>query len=156
MQPEPQQLDIEESVTQGIDVLRRQIEGHVGITTLDQEKSLLDAGLDGVMVGREAYHNPWSLASWDADFFGAAPSTQTRETVEVQMCNYMTREFEEHATPHTAIARHMLGLRHSLPGSRRWRQVWSDHRLKGWDPHEVMALAHQGVAVAELADAEIA
>ena len=98
--------------------------------------------LDGVMVGREAYHNPWLMASWDADFFGAAPSTLTRETVEVQMCDYMARELTGHATPHSAIARHMLGLRHGLPGSRRWRQVWSDHRLKGTSPHDVMALAH--------------
>ena len=98
--------------------------------------------LDGVMVGREAYHNPWLMASWDADFFGAAPSTMTRETIEAQMCDYMAREYAEHATPHSAIARHMLGLRHGLPASRRWRQVWSDHRLKGVDPHEVMALAH--------------
>jgi tRNA-dihydrouridine synthase A len=36
----------------------------------------------------------------------------------------------------------MLGLRHGLAGSRRWRQVWSDHRLKGLPPHEVMALAY--------------
>ena len=40
------------------------------------------------------------------------------------------------------IARHMLGLRHGLPGARRWRQVWSDHRLKDCPPREVMALAH--------------
>ena len=101
--------------------------------------------LDGVMVGREAYHNPWLMASWDADFFGAPLSTLTREAVESQMCDYMVREFEDHGTPHSAIARHMLGLRHGLSGSRRWRQVWSDHKLKTMPPHEVMALAHQVV-----------
>jgi tRNA-dihydrouridine synthase A len=36
----------------------------------------------------------------------------------------------------------MLGLRHGLPGARKWRQVWSDHRLKTLDPEAVMALAH--------------
>lgn len=99
--------------------------------------------LDGVMVGREAYHNPWWLAEWDAEFFGAAPSELTREEVERRMCDYMVREAAEHGTPWSNIARHMLGLRNGLPGARRWRQVWSDHKLKTLDPHAVMALAHE-------------
>ena len=58
------------------------------------------------------------------------------------MVVYMTREATLHGTPWSAIARHMLGLRHGLVGSRRWRQVWSDHKLKTLPPAEVMALAH--------------
>lgn len=104
--------------------------------------------LDGVMVGREAYHNPWWLAEWDAEFFGAAPSERTREEVETLMCDYMVREAAEHGTPWSNIARHMLGLRNGLPGARRWRQVWSDHRMKSKSPHEVMAIAHEPVAQA--------
>jgi tRNA-dihydrouridine synthase A len=68
----------------------------------------------------------------------------TRETVEQQMVDYMLRAAAEDGCPWYAIARHMLGLRHGLPGARRWRQVWSDHKLKPLDPREVMALAHQG------------
>ena len=113
-----------------------------GITTNAQITEQLQQ-LDGVMVGREAYHNPWLLASWDADYFGALPSGLTREDVEAQMCDYMLREFASHGTPWSAIARHMLGLRHGLPGSRRWRQVWSDHKLKGLHPKQVMDLAHR-------------
>ena len=97
--------------------------------------------LDGVMIGREAYHNPWWLARWDQIYYGAPESTLTREAVEVAMVEYMAREAREHGTHWYAIARHMLGLRHGLPGARRWRQVWSDHRLKDLPPHEVMALA---------------
>ena len=115
-----------------------------GITTNAQIAEQLQQ-LDGVMVGRQAYHDPWLLASWDAEFFGAAPSKLTREAVEAQMCDYMAREFAERGTPWSAIARHMLGLRHGLPGSRRWRQVWSDHKLKALPPHELMVLAHQSV-----------
>ena len=100
--------------------------------------------LDGVMVGREAYHNPWWLARWDAQYYGAPESMLTREDVEAAMVEYMAREAAAHGTPWASIARHMLGLRHGLAGSRRWRQVWSDHRLKGLPPHEVMALAHAG------------
>ena len=115
-----------------------------GITTNAQITEQLTQ-LDGVMLGREAYHNPWLMASWDAEFFGAAPSSLSREDVEAQMCDYMARELADHGTPWSAIARHMLGLRYGLPGSRRWRQVWSDHKLKTLPPHEVMALAHEPV-----------
>lgn len=99
------------------------------------------AVVDGVMVGREAYHNPWWLASWDAEFYGDAPSLLTREAVEEQMVEYMEREAREHGTHWYSVARHMLGLRHGLAGARRWRQVWSDHRLKGLPAREVMAIA---------------
>ncbi len=115
-----------------------------GITTNAQIANEL-VHVDGVMVGREAYHNPWVMADWDQAFFGATATTATtatRESIEVQMCDYMAAQFAAHGTPWSAIARHMLGLRHGLPSSRRWRQVWSDHRLKTLHPRDVMTLAH--------------
>ncbi|MDR3453303.1 MAG: tRNA dihydrouridine(20/20a) synthase DusA [Rhodoferax sp.] len=114
-----------------------------GITDSEQVAQQLQA-LDGVMIGREAYHNPWWLAQWDEQFFHRpARAALTRETVEEQMTDYMAREAKLHGTPWSAIARHMLGLRHGLPGSRHWRQVWSDHRLKALPARDVMALAHE-------------
>jgi len=118
-----------------------------GITTNEQVAEHLQH-LDGAMLGREAYHNPWWLASWDSAFYGAPAADLSREQVEALMCDYMVREAAEHGTPWSNIARHMLGLRHGLAGSRRWRQVWSDHKLKAMAPHQVMALAH-GEALAE-------
>lgn len=112
-----------------------------GLTTHAELAAQL-AHVDGVMVGREAYHNPWLLADCDEAYWGKAPQTLTREDIEAQMVVYMQREAAAHGTPWSTIARHMLGLRHGLPGSRRWRQVWSDHRLKHLDPHAVMQLAH--------------
>ena len=97
------------------------------------------------MIGREAYHNPWWLSEWDAAFYGADSNDLTREQVEEQMCDYMAAEAAQHGTPWSAIARHLLGLRHGLPGARKWRQVWSDHRLKALHPRDVMALAHGAV-----------
>ncbi|OSZ75227.1 tRNA dihydrouridine(20/20a) synthase DusA [Hydrogenophaga sp. IBVHS1] len=111
-----------------------------GITTNAQIGEHL-LHVDGAMVGREAYHNPWLLTTWDEAFFGAAPSCVTREAVEEQMVAYMERAFLEDGCPWYAIARHMLGLRHGLRGARKWRQVWSDHRLKPLPPREVWALA---------------
>ena len=111
-----------------------------GITTSAQVAEQLEL-VDGVMLGREAYHNPWWLSEWDAAFYGAAPSALTRELVEEQMVAYMEREAAAHGTSWYSIARHMLGLRHGLPGARKWRQVWSDHRLKALPASEVWALA---------------
>jgi len=118
-----------------------QIAVNGGIATTAQIAEQLQA-VDGVMVGREAYHNPWSLAGWDSAFLGGQPRDISRESVEHAMVDYMEREAAEHGTGWYSVARHMLGLRHGLPGARRWRQVWSDHRLKTLPAREVMALAH--------------
>lgn len=133
--------------------LRIEING--GITTSLQVTEQLHH-LDGVMVGREAYHNPWWLAEWDHAFFGEAAGGEgnnitgditrdiNRDTVEAQMVDYMERE-AAHGTHWYGMARHMLGLRHGQPGARRWRQVWSDHRLKHLGAAEVSALALQAM-----------
>jgi tRNA-dihydrouridine synthase A len=102
-----------------------------GINTLEQVQNEL-LQIDGVMVGREAYHNPWWMTEWDAQFYGdgVARAGITRDSVQEQMVVYMEREAAAKGTPWYSIARHMLGLRHGQPGARLWRQVWSDHRLK--------------------------
>jgi tRNA-dihydrouridine synthase A len=115
-----------------------------GITTHTQVAEQLEH-VDGVMVGREAYHNPWWLASWDEAYFGAGVNLLTRDEVEEHMVVYMEREAVEHGTNWYSIARHMLGLRHGLPGARKWRQVWSDHRLKVLPAHEVWKIACERV-----------
>jgi tRNA-dihydrouridine synthase A len=101
--------------------------------------------------GREAYHNPWWLASWDALYYGDAAVERTRESVEEQMVAYMEHEARTHGTHWYAIARHMLGLRNGLAGARRWRQVWSNHQFKQLPPSEVMRLARTKPAEAALA-----
>ena len=103
--------------------------------------------VDGVMLGREPYHHPWAMTGWDAQFFGAAPLAVERDAVEAAMVAYMQRVVAG-GEPWSHVSRHMLGLRNGLPGARRWRQVWSDHRLKHDDPQAVMALANAATAVA--------
>jgi tRNA-dihydrouridine synthase A len=107
--------------------------------------------VDGVMVGRHAYHEPWALAGWDERFFGAAAPVHDRAEAEAGMVRYMAR-LAAQGTPWSHAARHMLGLHNGLPGARRWRQVWSDHRLKALPPAEVSALACQGLRAHRPAD----
>ena len=108
--------------------------------------------VDGVMIGREAYYNPWLLTTWDETFFQRqAQSVQSkpvlyREDVEEAMVTYMERAFKEDGCPWYAIARHMLGLHHGERGGRLWRQVWSNHKLKPQPPREVMQLAREALA----------
>ena len=111
-----------------------------GITTMDQIHQHLQQ-LDGVMVGREAYHNPWLLSYWD-EALGAKPFQLTHDDVEAQMVDYMAQQAAR-GVPWFAVSRHMLGLRHGQAGARKWRQVWSDHRLKNQPVSEVAALARK-------------
>jgi tRNA-dihydrouridine synthase A len=112
-----------------------------GLTSDAQIEAQLQQ-VDGVMLGRHAYHEPWSMAGWDMRWWGApAPAASSREAVEEALVAYMAREAAARGTPWSGIARHMMGLYNGLPGARRWRQVWSDHRLKHLPPHEVLARA---------------
>jgi tRNA-dihydrouridine synthase A len=99
--------------------------------------------VDGVMVGRLAYHEPWAMANWDERFFGAPPQPLDRDAVEERFVAYMER-LQAAGLPWSHAARHMIGLRHGQPGARHWRQVWSDPALKGGSPREAMRLARAG------------
>ncbi|WP_292444495.1 tRNA dihydrouridine(20/20a) synthase DusA [Methylibium sp.] len=119
-----------------------------GITTSEQIEEQL-RHVDGVMLGREAYHHPWTMASWDARFFGAAPHERERTEIETRMVEYMERERALRGEPWSHVSRHMLGLWNGTPGARKWRQVWSDHRLKGESPRAVSALARRSARQTE-------
>ena len=106
--------------------------------------------VDGVMVGRHAYHHPFAMAGWDARFFGAHGAVPTRDDVEQGYVRYM-EALAAQGVPWTHASRHMLGLRNGLPGARRWRQVWSDHRLKAESPRLVSERAGASAEAAVLA-----
>ncbi len=100
------------------------------------------AHVDGVMVGREAYHHPWHMSAWDERFLGATSRSTSREDVELQMVDYLDT-LRVAGPAWMPAARHMIGLHNGLPGARKWRQVWSDHRLSGLPPAQVWRLAHR-------------
>ena len=112
------------------------------------------AEADGVMLGRDAYHHPWSMATWDTRFLGATEAAANdRAEVELAMVAYMEREAAAHGTPWHNIARHMMGLWNGAPSARRWRQVWSDHRNKTETPRAAWALAQQALVPTAAAEA---
>ena len=110
--------------------------------------------VDGVMIGRRAYHEPLTMAAWDARFLGATGRACDADAIEQTYVEYMER-LAAQGVPWTHASRHMLGLRHGQPGARRWRQVWSDHRLKAERPtrvhEEALAamVAHPAASMAE-------
>lgn len=110
-----------------------------GIHTPDEIAEHL-AHVDGVMVGRQAYHEPWSMADWDARFFGDSGRSTDRDAVEDAMVAYMSR-ISAAGLPWGHASRHMLGLRNGQAGSRRWRQVWSEPRYKQGPPAAAQAEA---------------
>jgi tRNA-dihydrouridine synthase A len=95
-----------------------------GITTLEQAEQHLQQ-VDGVMIGREAYHNPYMLAEADRRIFGVQQDAPTRE----ELVAIMTRYTEQHMSQggrFNQVSRHMLGLFHAQPGGRLWRRYLSE------------------------------
>jgi tRNA-dihydrouridine synthase A len=100
--------------------------------------------VDGVMVGREAYHHPWLMADWDSRYFGAVPSQKTRAEI-VEAMRLFTRAYCASGGHLRDVTRGMLGLFSGQQGARVWRQMLSDaHLLKTANDHllyEAMAYA---------------
>ena len=95
-----------------------------GITRIDEAAVHLER-VDGVMVGREAYQNPWSLAEVDQVLFDDAPNYQSRFDVLENYKTYMRAELNK-GVPLKRLARHLLGLFQGQPGARIWRRVLSE------------------------------
>ena len=81
--------------------------------------------VDGVMLGRAAYHDPYLLAQADRRLFGSEHPMPTRREVVEAMVGYARAEVAQGA-PVRSIARHMIGLFHGQPGARTWRRRLSD------------------------------
>ncbi|WP_282060692.1 tRNA dihydrouridine(20/20a) synthase DusA [Roseobacter litoralis] len=96
-----------------------------GITSLDEARAFLEAGLDGVMIGRAAYHTPTDiLAAADPVIFGTGEVVAAEDAVHA-----MLPYIEGHVTGGGRLAqitRHMLGLFAGRPGARVWRRMLSE------------------------------
>ncbi len=99
-----------------------------GVTSLDDAESLL-AQVDGVMVGREAYHNPYLLADVDRRLFGDERPILSRQDVVRMLVPYIERQLAQGAR-FNSISRHVLGLFHGVGGARAWRRHISENATK--------------------------
>jgi tRNA-dihydrouridine synthase A len=121
-----------------------------GITSLDEAEALLAAGLDGVMVGRAAYHQPADiLCAADRRIFGAPGPDSTPEGAVAAMLPYIEAHLAGGGKLNQ-VTRHMLGLFAGRPGARGWRRMLSEGATRpGAGPELVeAALAQVGRAAA--------
>jgi tRNA-dihydrouridine synthase A len=115
-----------------------------GIASLAEAEAHL-AHVDGVMLGRAAYHTPWILSEVDHRLFGEAPSAPTRADIVQRMKPYIAAELER-APGLARITRHMLGLFHGEPGGRAWRRIISENAHRPGAGVELLDMALAAVA----------
>ncbi|MHA7888662.1 tRNA dihydrouridine(20/20a) synthase DusA [Roseicyclus sp.] len=115
-----------------------------GIATLAEAQAHLDAGMDGVMIGRAAYHTPAEiLLSADRDIFGETTSPKTAEQVALEMLPHIEAHLAAGGRLNQ-VTRHMLGLFAGRPGARGWKRTLSEEAHRDGAGPEVVerALAH--------------
>jgi tRNA-dihydrouridine synthase A len=97
-----------------------------GIKTLDEAEQHLQR-VDGVMIGREAYSNPYLLVDVDRRFYSDSGMNKSRKTILENLIPYLETEIAN-GTHIKHITRHILGLFQGIPGARQWRRQLSDNQ----------------------------
>lgn len=110
-----------------------------GVKTLQEAKEHLQH-LDGVMVGREAYQNPYILAEVDQEIFGLDTPVKKRSQVVEEMFPYIEQQLAN-GVYLGHISRHMIGLFQNMPGARQWRRYISENAHKPGSGIEVLQAA---------------
>ena len=110
-----------------------------GIANLEQAQTHLGV-LDGVMMGRAAYQEPWRLLGVDPLFFSAAAPFKTPKEAAAALIPYIERQLDNGLRLHT-ITRHVLGLFRAVPGARAFRRHLATAAVKPEARAHVMAEA---------------
>src|SRR5690554_2000105 len=110
-----------------------------GIKTVDDIHTHLQH-VDGVMIGREVYQNPWLLTHFDS-FYEAEPRTVEIEQVLEQMITYIDLHVAQGGRP-WHVARHMIGLFQGGPGAKKWRQLLSQNGPTATDARTLLEGAY--------------
>jgi tRNA-dihydrouridine synthase A len=106
----------------------REIVINGGIASLDETVSHL-RHVDGVMMGRAAYQEPWRLLAVDAELFGLPATFRSPKEAALALVPYIEREIARGTRLH-AVARHVLGLFHGVPGARAFRRHLATEGVK--------------------------
>ena len=109
-----------------------------GLTQIGHVDAVLQQ-VDGAMIGRQAYHQPYFLAELERHF-DAAKGVPSREDVVEQMLPYIDRQLAN-GVPLNSISRHMLGLFAGQPGARAWRRYISEHAHREGAGSEILVNA---------------
>ncbi|VAW70249.1 tRNA-dihydrouridine(20/20a) synthase [hydrothermal vent metagenome] len=96
--------------------------------------------VDGVMMGREAYHNPYILAEVDQRFYQSEQPVVSRGQVIELMLDYISSETSKGTRLHS-ISRHILGLFNGRPGAKKWRRYISENAAKAGADENVIIQA---------------
>jgi len=120
-----------------------------GVAGLDQVEAHLAQGVDGVMLGRAAYHDPGLLGEADRRIFGEGEAIEAREAVR-RYLPYVRARLEE-GVRLAAMTRHMLGLFHGRPGARTWRRIMTVESIRPGAGVEVIERALEAVGDAPAA-----
>ena len=118
-----------------------------GIKTLP-EIDLHLQHVDGVMLGREAYHHPYLMAAFDARYYGDTAEPLTRLQIIEAMLPYIRAQISSSGPRLNSITRHMLGLMTGLPGARAFRQRLSDAKQLAAGDADLILSAAQSVLAA--------
>jgi tRNA-dihydrouridine synthase A len=97
-----------------------------GLTTMNQCQEVLNSGVDGVMVGREAYSNPYVLTDVDQRFYQAGQTDHSRKAIFEQYLSYCETQLAKGVKLHH-LSRHVLGLFAGQPGGRLFRRYLSEN-----------------------------
>jgi tRNA-dihydrouridine synthase A len=118
-----------------------------GIRTLEEIDEHLKY-LDGVMIGREAYHNPWLLSVFDERYYGEGAQAKSRLQVVESMLPYIEAQVATGGPRMNSIVRHMLGLMSGLRGARLFRQQMSDAKVLACGDAGLLLKAAQAIELA--------
>jgi len=120
-----------------------------GLKTIEEARVEAE-GLDGVMLGRAAYQNPWILTGIDNLFYNELPFTRSRDNIVEDLIQY-AQAVQKTDRSTKALIRHIMGLYAGRPGARLWRRTLSEGLSSGANPADIIRMGAKAIAQFQMA-----